>query len=233
MCLFRNSLDRTSLLIWDSMSNDKKAAFVNEAQRVKGLHMRAKMCAAVNQELESHFCSWLQLTMFHEGNGSLKTLRDMIRIGPEQFEGMRDRYSMSEDSTAKKRKLELDTILCPKEILPKQRLKLNDWLIFMRTSGDTLERLDANIDGLGNWIAPIAKDNLGSLRCSYHTNKEIYDKVMETGECNDFPGFIQSMRSFKQQFKTHVPKLEKLVKDAASFYGKQIDWATATSSNSS
>ena len=66
----------------------------------------------------------------------------------------------------------------------------------MRTSEDTLERLEADIDGLGNWIAPIAKDNLDSLQCSYHTNKEICDTLMETGECNDFPGFIETMRSF-------------------------------------
>ena len=77
MFAFRNSLDQTSLLIWDNMSGDRKAAFV---KGVKGLHMKANMCAAVNQELESHFCSWLQLTMFHGGNGSLKTLRDMIKI---------------------------------------------------------------------------------------------------------------------------------------------------------
>ena len=105
MCLFRNSLDQTSLLIWDCMSHDKKAAFVKEARRVKGLRMKAKMCAAVNQELESHFCNWLQLTMFHGGNGSLKTLRDMIKIGPEHFQGMPDRYSMSEDSPATKTKV--------------------------------------------------------------------------------------------------------------------------------
>ena len=86
------------------MSGDKKAAFVKEAQGVNGLHMKANMCAAVNQELGS----WVKNTMWLASTGSFKTLGDRLKKSPERLQSIK--YDMAlgammvEDSHTTKKK---------------------------------------------------------------------------------------------------------------------------------
>ena len=101
----------------------------------------------------------------------------------------------------------------PKQILPEQGEKLDEWLNIMRTSGHKLADLEADISELGDdWVPPVTKDRLASLQVSHHTNKEICNTLKDTGECNDFPGFIESMHSAKKEFNEQILQVERQVK---------------------
>ena len=87
---------------------------------------------------------------------------------------------------------------------------MNIWEVEIRVLKETIR-------DLGDWIVPAAKEKLGSLQVSLHTNKEICNTLMETGECNDFPGFIENMRSFRKDYHEQIRAVQNYVKQARSF----------------
>ena len=122
---------------------------------------------------------------------------------------------MVEDNHTKKRKLELDTIRDPpNKINGKQWLTLEKWCLFIRTSEDTLETLKAEISELGECIATDHEENLDWLRSHHDFEATTLHTLNRTGECNDFPMYIERMRSYRKEFNERIRAVKRYVKDA-------------------
>ena len=88
------------------------------------------------------------------------------------------------------------------------------WEMFIITSGEKVTSLEAEIAGLGLWIAPIVKINLSLAKTGLADVEGLWFDP-ETGECNrDDEKFLASLSAVKKIFNIRVAEIEKLVKAA-------------------
>ena len=95
----------------------------------------------------------------------------------------------------------------------------NEWANFMIPSVGKIARLEAEISELGEWIAPVANDNLALLGSILDdVTKTWFDT--NTGECNDISAFLEFLSSFKKVFNRRAAEIENLVKAATASRSK-------------
>ena len=84
----------------------------------------------------------------------------------------------------------------------------------MRTSGHKLADLEADISELGDdWVPPVTKDRLAWFEYFRDIKKTGSEALKQIGECNDFPMYIESMRSFRKEFNERIRVVKRYVKD--------------------
>ena len=88
--------------------------------------------------------------------------------------------------------------------------RLDDCLQFLKTSADRLERINEVILELGSWVPPVATEKQRELRFLHASIQALANKIKETGECVDFPLFIETMSAFKTDFDSEQAVIEML-----------------------
>ena len=89
----------------------------------------------------------------------------------------------------------------------------------MVMSEDKLIKLQAEIDMLGPWIPPVAKDGRDMLETLLQDVKKAgFDPI--TGECKDFSIFKAFMYSFEKMFNRRTAETENIVQAAAASRSK-------------
>ena len=99
----------------------------------------------------------------------------------------------------------------------KQQKEFNDWLEFMKSAEEKLQTLSNDITELGEWIAPIAQDLLAEVQLMCSTTRGLCNTINETGECQDFHGFLTNMAEFKKGYINKKCCIERTVKVAHDY----------------
>ena len=182
------------------MSTARQFEVRKKAHKLKGMILRAKMCAAISLELKSKLSRLLKLTMEFADESIFQespALADMYKSHLQRIHAMMSEdmdYQYAEEIHANKRKLEVlteDTIrgtpkakaapkaktsgperADPNKIASRQGIQHDEWLKFMNTSALMLRSLKEGILELGEWLPPATKDNLALLENSHHNKKQ-------------------------------------------------------------
>ena len=71
-----------------------------------------------------------------------------------------------------------------------QQKLLDEWLEFLKTSQEALEKREADIKDFGRWIPPVTSETLNDAQNIVNTMKALCDAIVESGECRDFRFFL-------------------------------------------
>ena len=82
---------------------------------------------------------------------------------------------------------------------------------FLKTSADRLETINEVILELGSWVPPVATAKQRELGFLHTSIQALANEIKETGECIDFPLFIETMSAFKRDFDSEQAVIELLV----------------------
>ena len=72
---------------------------------------------------------------------------------------------------------------------------------FLNTSQEGLETHEAEMKDLDRFMPPVALDTLKEAQDMVKAKQALCDTTKESGECQDFPGLMESMCDFKKAFK--------------------------------
>ena len=189
------------------------------------------MDTVINQEIQTNLAMSLSMSaLFMDRAAIANGITAKAKYSISRLSGDMQYRSCpkTEESHTKTPKLEVlpeDTTandIC-QTFSPEQGEQLDEWLNFMRTSGDEVATLEAEILQFGEWIPRPTKENMAMVRNSYNYLHSLLDALKEAGECDDFSGCIEGMHKIKNEFKTHIAGIKESVNSSKAAHQEIMD----------
>jgi len=101
------------------------------------------------------------------------------------------------------------------KINEKQQQLLDEWLEFLKTSQEALEKREAAIKDLGRWIPPFTSESLNNAQTLVKAAEERCDAIKDSGEGGlYFREFLNTMADFKRRLNENKAAIDTQVKTA-------------------